>query len=528
MRSFHFPGRSAVYGRRAMCATSHPLATLAAVEMLRSGGNAVDAAITAAAVLCVVEQAMTGIGGDCFAIVSKPGQKLIGLSASGRAPKAATPDWYAGNGIRQLQVQSPHAVTVPGAVDGWMMLLADHGTKKPAQVLAPAIAHAEEGFVVAPRVATDWALACDKLRGHKGSAQNFLKDGRAPRVGEVMRLPALARTLRRIADEGREGFYAGEVAADMVAELTALGGLHTLEDFAVQRSSYVDPISVSYRGVEVNELPPSNQGIVALMLLKMLEKLEPGPSGATSPDRYHTINEAARLALSARDAFVADPDMSSVPVAHLLSDAVVSELVNRIDRRKRRADLGPVPRPTGSDTVCFSVVDENGMAVSFINSLFSSFGSGIATAKTGILFHNRGTGFVLDPAHPNCIGPGKRPLHTLIPAMTMKDGRTHMAFGVMGAAFQPIGHAYLLTNILDYGMDLQEAIDCPRAFFEGDDLVIEEAVPMDTVSALRAMGHRIRVRPQPWGGAQAVLCDHANGALIGGSDPRKDGVAMGY
>jgi gamma-glutamyltranspeptidase/glutathione hydrolase len=527
MRSFHFPGRSAVYGRRGMCATSHPLASLAAVEMLKSGGNAVDAAITAAAVLCVVEHPMTGIGGDCFAIIAKPGRTLIGLNAAGRAPKAATADWYAKNGIRQIQVQSPHAVTVPGAIDGWATLLADHGTKSLREVLAPAIAHAEEGFVVAPRVAADWAIAQPKLRGHKGAAQNFLKDGRAPVVGEVMRLPALARTLRRIAEEGRDGFYGGEVAEDMVAELRALGGLHTLEDFAAQKCSYVDPISVRYRGVDLFELPPSNQGIVALILLKMLERLGPSADGPTSADRYHVINEAARLAYAARDTFVADPDVVKVPVAHMLSDGLIADFAQRVDRKKRRADLGPVPRPAGSDTVCFSVVDRDGMAVSFINSLFAGFGSGIATAKTGVVFHNRGTGFVLDPKHPNCIAPRKRPMHTLVPAMAMKDGTPYMAYGVMGAAFQPIGHTYILTNMLDYGMDAQEAVDCPRAFFEGEDLVIEEGLPAATVEGLRALGHKISVRDLPWGGAQIVQFG-ADGTLIGASDPRKDGLALGY
>jgi gamma-glutamyltranspeptidase/glutathione hydrolase len=527
MRSFHFAGRSAVYARRAMCATSHPLASLAAVEMLKAGGNAVDAAITAAAVLCVVEHPMTGIGGDCFAIVAKPGQKLIGLNASGRAPKAATAEWYAAKGIKQLQVQSPHAVTVPGAIDGWATLLADHGTKSLAEVLAPAIAYAEDGFAVAPRVAADWAVAEPKLKNNAAASKHCLKNGRALKVGEIMRFPALGKTLRRIAEQGRDGFYAGEVAEDMVAELKALGGLHTLEDFAAQRCTYVDPISVRYKGIDVHELPPNNQGIVALILLKMLEKLGVSADGPTSADRYHVLNEAARLAYAARDAFVADPDVP-VPVEHMLSDAVINEFVGRIDRTRRRPDLGPVPRPAGSDTVCFSVVDANGMAVSFINSLFADFGSGIATGKTGVVFHNRGTSFVLDPTHPNCIGPRKRPMHTLVPAMATKDGATHMAFGVMGAAFQPIGHTYILTNMLDYGMDLQEAIDCPRVFFEGNDLVIEESVPPQTVEKLKAMGHNIRVRPLPWGGAQAVLFDRENGALVGGSDPRKDGLALGY
>lgn len=527
MRSFHFPGRSPVYATRAMCATSHPLASLAAIEMLKSGGNAVDAAITAAAVLCVVEHPMTGIGGDCFAIVAKPGQKLIGLNAAGRAPKAATTDWYAKKGISQIQVQSPHAVTVPGAIDGWATLLADHGTKTLADVLAPAIAYAEDGFAVAPRVAADWAGAYEKVRNNAGAAQNLLKDGRAPRVGEVMRLSALARTLRCIAEKGRDGFYTGEVAENMVAELRALGGLHTMDDFSVQRCSYVEPISVGYRGVELFELPPSNQGIVALMLLKMLERLGPSTDGPASADRYHVITEAARLAYAARDTFVADPDVANVPVQHMLSDRLIDDFAARVDRKKRRTDLGPVPRPAGSDTVCFSVVDRDGMAVSFINSLFADFGSGIATAKTGVVFHNRGTGFVLDPKHPNCIAPRKRPMHTLVPAMAMKNGTPYMAFGVMGAAFQPLGHTYIMTNMLDYGMDPQEAIDCPRVFFEGEDLVVEEGVPAATVNALKTLGHQIRVRHLPWGGAQIVLMG-GDGTLVGASDPRKDGLALGY
>ena len=528
MRSFHFPGRSPVYARRAMCATSHPLASLAAIEMLKSGGNAVDAAITAAAVLCVVEHPMTGIGGDCFAIIAKPGSKPIGLNAAGRAPKAATADWYARQGITQLQVQSPHAVTVPGAVDGWATLLADHGTKSLREVLAPAIAYAEEGFAVAPRVAADWMVALPKLRANEAASRHCLTEGRAPRVGEIMRFSALGKTLRRIAEQGRDGFYTGEVAEDMVAELNALGGLHTLDDFAAQKCTYVEPISVGFRGIELCELPPSNQGIVALILLKMLEQLGPSADGPTSPDRYHLINEAARLAYAARDTFVADPDAADVPVAHMLSDGLIGEFAGRVDRKRRRPDLGSVPRPTGSDTVCFSVVDESGMAVSFINSLYADFGSGLATNKTGVVFHNRGTGFVLDAKHPNCIAPRKRPMHTLVPAMALKDGRPHMAFGVMGAAFQPIGHTYIMTNMLDYGMDPQEAIDCPRAFFEADDLVVEEVVPATTIEALRAMGHKIRVRALPWGGGQAVLFDRENGTLIGASDPRKDGLALGY
>jgi gamma-glutamyltranspeptidase / glutathione hydrolase len=314
----------------------------------------------------------------------------------------------------------------------------------------------------------------------------------------------------------------------MVAELTAMGGLHTLDDFAAQSSTYVEPISVHYRGVELTELPPSNHGIVALIMLKMLERLGKPPADPVSAERYHLLIEAARLAFAMRDTFVADPEMADVPVEHMLDDRVIDKLVRRIDRKRHRPELGPLPQPAGSDTVCFSIADEKGMVVSFINSLYGDFGTGIVTSKTGVTFHNRGEGFVLDPAHRNCIAPRKRPLHTLVPAMVLRDGRPAMAFGVMGAHFQPMGHVYLMSNMYDYGMDPQEAIDSPRAFFEGDAVLVEESVPADVIEGLKARGHRIMVREFPWGGGQAVFIDRANGILIGASDGRKDGMALGY
>src|SRR3990172_4683380 len=313
----------------------------------------------------------------------------------------------------------------------------------------------------------------------------------------------------------------------MVAELEALGGLHTLADFAQQRCSYVEPISVSYRGVELIELPPSNQGIVALMLLKMLERVGL-PADPVSAERYHVQLEAARLAFAMRDAFVADPAMAAVPVAHMLSDAVIDKLAARVDRKRRRSDLGPLPQPPGSDTVYFAIVDEKGMAVSFINSLYDEFGSGIVTRATRIVLHNRGKGFVCDPAHPNCIAPGKRPMHTLVPAMVTKGGAPHMVFGVMGAHFQPMGHAYVMTNMLDYGMDAQAAIDTPRAFFEGNRVLVEQGVPAHVVAGLAELGHTVGVRTMPWGGAQIALIDRERGVLVGASDARKDGMALGY
>jgi gamma-glutamyltranspeptidase/glutathione hydrolase len=317
------------------------------------------------------------------------------------------------------------------------------------------------------------------------------------------------------------------VARDIVAELGELGGLHTLADFTAQRCEYVEPISVSYRGLEIVELPPSNQGIVALILLKVLERVGL-PAEPVSVERYHVQIEAARLAFAMRDAFVADPAMAKVPVEHMLSDAVIEDLAARLDRNRRRNDLGPLPQPPGSDTVYFAVVDEKGMAVSFINSLYDDFGSGIVTRETGIVLHNRGKGFVCDPAHANCIAPRKRPMHTLVPAMAYKDGAPYMAFGVMGAHFQPMGHAYVITNMRDYGMDPQAAIDTPRVFFDGERVLVEEGVPGHVVAGLAALGHEVGTRTMPWGGAQVVLIDRAEGVLAGASDPRKDGMALGY
>jgi gamma-glutamyltranspeptidase/glutathione hydrolase len=527
MRNFAFPGRSPVYATRAMCATSHPLATVAAIEQLKSGGNAIDAAIAAVAVLSVVEHPMTGIGGDCFAMIAKPGTKPVAFNASGRAPKAATPEWYAKQGISSIPVQSPHAVTVPGAIDGWTRLMKDYGTKSLGDVLARAIEYAEGGFIVAPRVAYDWGKLTEKLSFHAGARQHLLPNGRPPKVGEKVRFPELGKTLRVIADKGRDAFYAGEIAADMVAELKELGGLHSIEDFANQTSSYVEPIRVGYRGADLYELPPNNQGIVALIMLRVLERLGGTGDDPLSTERYHLMMEVGRQAYAMRDTFVADPDMVKVPVEHMLSDAVADEIARRIDRSKR-IDLGPVPKPAGNDTTYLTVVDGNGMAVSFINSLFSAFGTGIVTRKSGIVLHNRGQGFVLDPKHLNCIAPGKRPMHTLVPAMAFKGDKPWLSFGVMGANFQPMGHAYVMTNMLDYGMDPQAALDHPRAFFEGDEIKIEDSMPKSVFDGLTAKGHKTVYADSPWGGGQIVEMDPANGVLIGASDPRKDGMAAGY
>ena len=529
MRNFHLPGRSPVHARNGMAATSHPLASLTAIETLKRGGNAVDAAIAAVAVLGVVEPHMTGIGGDCFALIAQPGQKPRALNASGRAPAAATQRWYAEHSIDAISPTTAHAVTVPGAVDGWATLNASHGRLALAELLAPAIEIAEAGWVVAPRISSDWANGVPKLSLHAGARRHLLVDGqRAPRVGEVMRSQALAATLRAIARGGRDAFYEGEIAADMVATLREAGGLHTLADFAAQRSNWIEPISARYGDLDILELPPSTQGIVALIILKILARLGPLGTDPNGAERWHVLMEAARLAYALRDAFVADPAHADVPVAHMLADDTIASLAGRIDRRRRVADLGPVLRPAGTDTVYLTVVDRDGMAVSFINSLFAQWGSGIMTERTGVCFHCRGVGFMLAAGHPNVIAPGKRPMHTLVPAMAMKDGNPFMSFGVMGAAYQPMGHVMVVTNMVDYGLDPQEALDFPRAFVEGDTIFAEDGVPQAVRAELIAMGHKIGRRAEPWGGGQAIMIDRENGTLVGASDHRKDGCALGY
>ena len=528
MRNFHSPGRSPVYARHAMCATSHPLASAAALDVLKSGGNAVDAAIAATAVLCVVEHPMTGIGGDCFALIAKPGQRPIALNASGRAPAALTSEFLLAQGINAIQTQTAHAVTVPGAIDGWVRLVNDHGTRALGTLLAPAIAYAEDGFPVAPRVSDDWARAREKLEANAAARSNFLIDGKPPIAGQTMRFPALAETLKAIAAGGRDAFYDGEIANDMVNALRDLGGVHTLEDFQNQHSCYVEPISIDYRGHEIIELPPNNHGIVVLIMLRLMERYGTPPSDPESADRHHLMLEFARMAYAMRDEFVADPEMADVPVSHMLSDETIENLLARFDPKQRNADLGPLPQPQGSDTVYLSIVDADGMAVSFINSLFANFGSGIVSERSGVLFHNRAEGFCVDPAHRNNVAPRKRPLHTLIPALALKEGELSMSFGVMGGAYQPAGHAHVLANMLDYRMDPQSALDAPRVFFEDGVVKVEQTVSETVRAGLAQRGHTIEDRLEPWGGGQIVQKDQETGTLIGASDPRKDGCAIGY
>jgi gamma-glutamyltranspeptidase / glutathione hydrolase len=526
-RDFHLPGRSPVYAREGMAATSHPLASLAAIETLKAGGTAADAAIAAVAVLCVVEPAMTGIGGDCFCLVAKPDRPVWGYNGSGRAAAAVTAEKLIAQGIpRKIPVTSPHAVTVPGAIEAWEAILTAHGRFGLDRVLQPAIGHAENGFAIAPRVAADWVGYVDKLKPHAGSVKYYLVNGAPPALGSVLRLPALAATLRAIAAGGAKAFYQGPIAADIATTVQQKGGFLAAEDLARHKGDVVTPISTNYRGLDVVELPPNGQGLTALVLLNILEQFDLARLDPLGVERLHLALEAARLAIGVRDTHIADPAYMRQPVASLIDKDFAKKLSRVIDPTKRVA-MPKAPTP-GSDTIYLTVVDRDRTAVSLINSLYSGFGTGICTEKTGIMLHNRGTGFVVEPGHPNEIGPGKRPMHTIIPALAMRNGRCEMPFGVMGADYQPMGHAHVITNMVDYGMDVQAAIDHPRVFFEGEKTEVERGVPAATVEALRSRGHDVVSRPLPFGGGQAIVIDWQQGVLIGGSDPRKDGCALGY
>jgi gamma-glutamyltranspeptidase/glutathione hydrolase len=525
-RDFQLPGRSPVLACEGMAATSHPLASLAAVETLRAGGNAADAAIAAVAVLCVVEPHMTGIGGDCFCMISRPDQPVWGYNGCGRTGANASTEALLAQGSGEIAADSIHSVTVPGAIDAWAAILDAHGQFGLQRALAPAIRYAQAGFPVASRIAWDWSGMVAKLRGDPGAARHFLFGGRAPLEGDTVKLPALARTLEMIATNGPRAFYEGAVADDIVATVAPRGSFLTLEDFARHRGEPVAPMHSNYRGVDILEMPPNSQGITALLLLNILARFEFAGLDPLGPDRFHLALEAARLAYSVRDAHVADPRSMRVSVPALLAEKFAAELADRIDRARRTA-MPSAPAP-GGDTVYLAVVDRDRMAVSLINTLYSYFGVGICTQATGIMLTNRGSCFVVDPSHPNTFGPSKRPLHTIIPALAMRDGRCELAFGVMGAHYQPMGHAQIITNLLDHGMDVQAAIDAPRAFFVGQQTIIERGLPASTAAGLAERGHQVAIAPAPWGGAQAIRIDWQRGVLIGGSDPRKDGCALGY
>jgi gamma-glutamyltranspeptidase/glutathione hydrolase len=478
---------------------------------------------------------MTGVGGDAFMMIySSKTKKLEGLNASGRAPRALTLDYFTSRNIAQMPTTGMEPVTVPGAFDGWVTLLEKHGTMKLADLLAPAIEYADNGFAVMEKTAADWVPEIPRLKLTSAAASTYLVNGEAPRPGAIFYQKNLARTLRALARGGRDAFYRGEIARAIVDYCRKNGGFLSMEDFAAHKSEWVEPISTTYRGHTLHELPPNGQGLTALLLLNILNGVDLRSLRTQPGFYYHTLIEATKIAFADRNRYIADPAFAKVPVKELLSNEYAAARRALIDPQKAIDPPAYGDVRMGSDTTYFTVVDKDRNAVSFINSIFSAFGSAIVAGETGIVLQNRGAGFSLEPMHPNRIEPGKRPFHTLIPAMVFKDGQLLMSYGVMGGDVQAQAHVQMLVNLVDRGLNLQQAIDAPRVrYISGRGVMMEDELAAPVIDDLVQRGHQ-RVLPGPglthralMGGGQAIMID-PNGSLLGASDSRKDGLALGY
>jgi gamma-glutamyltranspeptidase / glutathione hydrolase len=523
------PHQFSVLAKNGMVASSQPLATLAGVQMLMNGGNAIDAAITTAAVLGVVEPSSIGIGGDAFCLLySAKDRSIKALDASGRSPAAASLDFCRKNGFEQMPQRGIHSVTIPGAVHGWATLLNSYGTKNLSGVLVAAIRHADEGFPVAELTAEQWKESEARLKTDEGAALNYLVNGRTPRAGEIFKNPRMAATLKRIAAQGADFFYKGDIAEKIARCSEKLGGLFTIEDFAAHRSDWVEPITANYRGYDVCEMPPTTQGFVALEMLKIIEGFDLRNAGEQSADALHEMIEAKKLAFADRDRHLADRDHMKVAVQSLFSEKRAQALRERI--RLHAAAGGYAPITAGTDTEYVAAADKEGNLVSFIQSNFMGFGSGVVEPETGIILQNRGHLFSLDENHPNCIGPRKRCVHTLMPGLIVKAGKPYGALGLKGGHVQPQVQVQMITNLIDFGMTPQEAISAPRFnHIEGLKVGLEPKISSAVKNDLARRGHQIvGGNPESFGGAHMILVDPGTGAFVGGSDPRKGGCALGF
>lgn len=539
-----FATRSEVIAPSAMAATSHPLATQIALDVMKAGGSAVDAAIAANAALGLMEPTGNGIGGDLFAIVWDPKtQKLHGYNGHGRSPANLSLQWFIDNGYADIPPHGPLPVTVPGAVDGWFALHERFGTLPMRRVLQPTIDYARNGHPVHETIAYYWNRSVPMLSKFPGFTEQMTIDGRAPRKGEMWRNPYLANTLEILARRGRDGFYGGEVAQTIADYVQAQGGFLSVEDLAEHRGEWVDPVSTNYRGYDVWELPPSGQGIAALQILNILEGYDLASHGFGSFEHVHLFTEAKKLAFEDRARWYADPEFSPAPVAALISKDYAAErraLINP-ERAARTVEAGN-PRLNEGDTIYLTTADSSGMMVSLIQSNYRGMGSGMTPPGLGFILQDRGEMFVLKEGHANTFAPRKRPFHTIIPAFITQDGKPWLSFGLMGGAMQPQGHAQIVINLVDFGMNLQEAGDAPRIHHDGSTeptgqalqmtdggvLELESGFPYETVRALMNAGHSVKFANGPFGGYQGIARDHAQGVYVGASESRKDGQAAGY
>lgn len=536
-----FVTRSPVLATQAMAATSQPLATQVALDVMKKGGNAIDAAIAANAVLGLVEPTGNGIGGDLFAIVwDAKAKKLHGLNGSGRSPKSLTRQWLIDNGYDKIPSHGPLPVSVPGTVDAWFMLHGKLGKLPMSEVLQPAINYAEQGFPVSQLIAYYWNRSTPLLSKYPGFIEQFTIDGNAPAHGQIWKNPHLANTLKTIAKYGRDAFYTGKVAKTIADYIQEQGGFLSVEDLADHRGNWVDPVSTNYRGYDVWELPPNGQGIAALQILNLLEHYDLKSLGHDSPEYVHLFTEAKKLAFEDRAKYYADPAFNQLPVAELISKAYAKERVQLIDSNKagKHYPAGNVALSHG-DTIYLTTADKDGNMVSLIQSNYRGMGSGMTPPGLGFILQDRGEMFSLEAGHFNAFEGGKRPFHTIIPAFVTKDDKPWMSFGLMGGAMQPQGHAQIIINMIDFGMDVQEAGDAARIHHTGSSeptgevmtdgglLNLESGFSYPTIRALMRMGHKIQFANGPYGGYQAIL-KADNGVYWGASESRKDGQAAGY
>ncbi|WKD51529.1 gamma-glutamyltransferase [Microbulbifer spongiae] len=537
-----FASRSPVLASRGMAATSQPLATQIALDILKRGGSAVDAAIAANAAQGLMEPTGCGIGGDLFALVwSAKDKKLYGLNASGRSPLSLPFEYFANNGHNKIPSYGPLPVSVPGAVSGWFQLHQRFGQLPMDEILAPAIDYAEQGFPVTQLVAYYWNRSVPRLQSYPGFRETFMPNGRAPQEGEVFRNPRLAKTYRRIAKGGRDAFYKGDIAREIAAYVKNQGGFLSYEDMTAHRSEWVEPVSTNYRGYDLWELPPNGQGIAALQILNILEGYDLAAMGRNSAGYLHLFAEAKKLAFEDRANYYADPAFNRLPVQQLISKEYATErrkLIN-LESASKRYDAGNLALRHG-DTIYLTVADEDGNMVSLIQSNYRGMGSGMTPGELGFILQDRGEMFSLKEGHYNQYQPGKRPFHTIIPAFVTKDGKPLMSFGVMGGPTQPQMHAQIMINMIDFGLNVQEAGDAPRILhsgssqptdermLEGGYLSLEDGFPLETRRKLVQMGHQLRFESGPYGGYQAILRDEEQGVYWGASESRKDGQVAGY
>lgn len=537
-----FTTRSEVIAQHGMAATSQPLATQIALDILKRGGSAVDAAIAANAALGLMEPTGSGIGGDLFAIVwEEKSHRLWGLNASGRSPQSLTLQYFRDNGMERIPPYGVLPVSVPGAVDGWFELHDRFGRLSMTEILQPAIDYARDGFPVSEIIAIGWTRNAMALKKYAGFAETFMPDGKTPSKGDIFKNPRLAKTYSRIAKGGREIFYRGSIAKEIAGHMKRHGGFLTANDLAQHRSEWVEPVGTDYRGYTLWELPPNGQGIAALQILNILEPYNFSDMGFGSTDHVHIFAEAKKLAYEDRARFYADPDFNAIPVDVLTSKKYAAKRRELLDRNKAAAAY-PTGNPAleSGDTIYLTVADADGNMVSLIQSNYRGMGSGITPGELGFVLQDRGELFSLEPGHPNIFAPGKRPFHTIIPAFVTRNGERHISFGVMGGSMQPQGHVQILMNLIDFSMNLQEAGDAPRIYHtgssqptgehmqDGGKILLESGFPEETWRGLESRGHQLGRRPGVFGGYQAIMWDGERNIYIGASESRKDGQAAGF